>query len=194
MNSAPAYTDIFLHVRVVMGIVVGLGMARLLNGAAFFVQHPGKRAASLIHLGWAASVLLTLVHFWWWELQLAALPAWTFQVYFFLTLYSILLFLLCSLLFPDEIDEYDSYEQFFLASRRWFFGLLALSFGFDFVDTLLKGWQHLQELGRVYEIGLVAQALLCLVAMATANRRFHFGFAAVALAYQASVIVQLLAG
>ncbi len=192
MNETLDHADIFLHVRVVMGMVIGLGMARVLNGAAYFVLHPGKRSASFIHLGWAAVVLLTLIHFWWWELQLAALPAWNFDIYFFLTLYTIVLFLLCSLLFPDDIDEYDSYEQFFLARRRWFFGLLALSFGFGFADTILKGWQHLYELGLDYRIGLVIEALLCLIAMVTANRRFQSGFAAVALAYQASVIIRQL--
>jgi hypothetical protein len=192
VNSVPVYTDVFLHVRVVMGIVVGLSIARLLNGAAYFLQHPGRRPASPIHLGWAGTLLLSLVHFWWWELQLASLPSWRFQTYLFLTAYTVVLFLLCSLLFPDEISEYGTYEQFFLARRRWFFGLLAVSFLFDFADTLLKGWQHLQELGRVYEAGLVVQSALCVVAMITPNRRFHLAFAAAALVYQLSITVQLL--
>ena len=183
---------VFLHVRVVMGIVIGLATARLLNGAAYFVQHPRRRPASAIHLGWTATLLLSLVHFWWWELQLASLPSWHFRIYLFLFAYTVLLFLLCTLLFPDQIDEYGSHEQFLLNRRRWFFGLLALSFGFDFADTLLKGWQHLQELGWVYEAGLAAQSVLCIVAMITANRRFHLAFAAIALAYQVNVVAQLL--
>ena len=112
MIDAAVYADVFLHVRVVMGIVVGLGIARLLNGAAYFLQHPGRRPASLIHLGWAGA--------------------------------------------------------------------------------LLKGWQHRQELGPVYEVGLIGQCALCIAAIITANRRFHLAFAAVALAYQVCVILRLL--
>ncbi|WP_234841668.1 hypothetical protein [Sinorhizobium meliloti] len=33
---------IFSHIRVVMGMVISLSLARLLSGVALFVQHPGK--------------------------------------------------------------------------------------------------------------------------------------------------------
>ncbi len=190
MHASPT-ADIFIHVRIVMGIVVGLGMARLLTGFAYFVQHPGKRKVSLIHLGWAASILLTMIHFWWWEFRLSSLTVWTFEIYIFLTTYAIQLFLLCTLLFPDEFDEYAGYEEFFIGRRRWFFSVLALSYAFDFVDTVIKGWDHLQTLGAEYEIELVCQITLCLVAMATSNRRFHLAFAGLAFAYQLHEIARL---
>jgi MFS superfamily sulfate permease-like transporter len=182
MQGAISNADLFLHVRVVMGMVVGLGMARLLTGLAYFVQHPSKHRVSLIHLGWAAFMLLLLVHFWWWEFWLSALPRWDFKI---------LLFLLCTLLFPDDIDEYAGYEQFFLARRQWFFGILGLSFGFDFVDTLLKGANHLASFGVEYKISLVAHMLLCAIAMAIRDRRFHLAFVAAALIYQVSFILRL---
>jgi hypothetical protein len=189
--QGPPTIDIFIHVRIVMGIVIGLGMARLLTGLAYFVQHPGKREVSLIHLVWAASLLLTLVHFWWWEFRLSTLSVWTFQIYIFLTTYAVLLFLLCTLLFPDEFDEYAGYEEFFIGRRRWFFGVLGLSYMFDFVDTVLKGWEHLQSLGLEYKVGLFSETALCLVALATSNRRFHLIFAGGAFAYQILEIAKL---
>jgi hypothetical protein len=84
-------------------------------------------------------MLLTLVHFWWWEYRLTGLQHWTFEVYLFLITYSTLLFLLCTLLFPDQIADYSGYEEFFISRRMWFFGIFAATILFDVADTLIKG-------------------------------------------------------
>lgn len=57
--------QLFTHLRILMGTVVGLGMGRLLMGFAGIVQHPTRARLSATHLVWASSVLLTLIHFWW---------------------------------------------------------------------------------------------------------------------------------
>jgi len=186
MLSAP--TDIFLHIRVVMGIVLGMGIARLLNGVANFIQHPGRYKLYFVHLAWVAWVLLMLVHFWWWEFWLQIIPAWTFAIYAFLIGYTILLFLLCALLFPDNIAEYSGYEEFFISRRRWFFGIMACVFVFDLVDTLLKGNAHFQMFGNEYLIRVPLCLALCVIAMITANRRYHAAFVIGSLAYESSWI------
>ena len=117
MQPDPHATEIFLHIRVVMGIMLGMSMTRLLTGAARFVQHPGKQKIYWVHLGWVVSMLLTLIHFWWWEFRLYDIQNWNFQIYFFLIVYTIVLFLLCTLLFPDNIAEYSGYEDFFISRR-----------------------------------------------------------------------------
>ena len=99
--------EIFTHVRIVMGMVVGLGITRLLMGVAGLVQHPRRAKLSAIHLLWALSVLIELALFWWWEFELRSLPRWSFGVFAFLVSYSVTLFMLAALLFPDKIDEYD---------------------------------------------------------------------------------------
>lgn len=55
--------DEFFHVRVVIGMVVGLALARLLNGVARFVQHPRGPRPYPTHLVWSAFMLLAVVHF-----------------------------------------------------------------------------------------------------------------------------------
>jgi hypothetical protein len=191
MQNTAATAEVFLHVRVVIGIIVGLSIARLLAGLAYFVQHPGRKKVYFVHLGWAMFMLLMLVHFWWWEFWLSGIRKWTFQIYLFLIVYAIILFLLCALLFPDEINEYAGYEDFFIARRKWFFGILATTFIFDFVDTILKGWVHLISFGSEYEIRLAVYLLLCLIATATPNRRFHQVFIVVSLFYQVTYILRL---
>ncbi|MCV3241414.1 hypothetical protein [Mesorhizobium sp. ZC-5] len=191
MHPEPPAVDVFVHIRIVMGMVIGLGITRLLTGAARFVQHPGKDRIYIVHLGWVLSLLLMLVHFWWWEFGLSHLGEWTFQVYLFLIGYAILLFLMCTLLFPDNIAEYSGYEEFFISRRRWFFGLLAITFLFDLVDTLIKGRAHFEEFGLEYMIRTPAYVLLCLVAMQVSDRRFHLAFVAASLIYQISFIFRL---
>lgn len=65
---------VFSHIRVVMGMVVSLSLARLLSGLALFVQHPGKTRVYWIYLGWVLFMFAFLVHFWWWGFHLHALP------------------------------------------------------------------------------------------------------------------------
>src|ERR1044072_5563840 len=113
--------DIFPHIRTVMGMVIGLGVTRLLSGLARIVQHPGQYRLYPGHLAWVASVLLMLVHFWWWEFGLYAIETWTFGIYLFLIFYAVTLFLLCALLFPDSMLDYTGYEDFFYSRRAWFF-------------------------------------------------------------------------
>ncbi|MCV0395122.1 MAG: hypothetical protein K5872_02830 [Rhizobiaceae bacterium] len=179
------------HVRIVMGMVVGLGIARLLGGVARIIQHPGQVPLYPVHLAWVASVLLMLVHYWWWEFGLFTVPRWTFEVYLFVLAYAVLLFLLSTLLFPDSMHDYDGYESFFISRRRWFFGLMATTYVFDVVDTLIKGRVHLDHFGVEYLIRIPVFLVLCVVAALTANRRFHAVFVTFTLVYQVSWILRL---
>lgn len=189
--TPPAPTEIFLHIRVIMAIVLGMSITRLLTGVANFVQHPGKFKLYLVHIGWVAWMLLMLIHFWWWEFWLHGIESWTFEIYLFLICYTILLFLLCALLFPDNIAEYSGYEEFFISRRRWFFGILACVFVFDLIDTLLKGREHFDAFGQEYLIRVPVYLVLCVVAMITPNRRFHAVFVIGSLVYEISWIVRL---
>ncbi len=181
----------FPHIRIVMGMVIGLGVARLLTGVARIIQHPHQYPLYYVHLGWVASVLLTLIHFWWWQFALFTITEWTFEQYFFVIAYSTLLFLLSALLFPDHLEGYTGYEQFFLSRRRWFFGLMAASYVFDVVDTLMKGEQHFAHFGIEYMIRNPVMVVLCIVASLTRNRHFHIAFVAGTLVYQISWIIRL---
>jgi hypothetical protein len=79
MTLPQSNPDLYQHVRVVISIIVGLCITTLLSGFARFVQHPKREKVSILHLGWAASLLLSIIHFWWWEFRLALVPQWTFS-------------------------------------------------------------------------------------------------------------------
>ncbi len=187
-NVPPA--EAFAHVRTIIGIVLGLCVSRLLTGVARFIQHPGKQIIYPAHLAWVACALLLVTHFWWFEFNLRTIPVWTFERYMFVIFYAGLYFLLCTLLFPDTMGEYTGYRDYFLSRRKWFFGLLAVIFAVDVVDTLLKGMEHFNLYGPEYLIRAGVFIALSIVAACTENRRFHAAFAGLALVYQTVYILR----
>ena len=173
--------DEFFHVRVVIGMVVGLALARLLNGLARFVQHPGGARPYPTHLLWTAFMLLAVVHFWWFEFGLSRVAGWSFGIYLLVIGYAALHFFTVVVLYPDRIDDYDGWAGYFHARQGWFFGLLAALLLVDLADSALKGPGHFADLGRFYPLRQLVLAAACVAAACVRDRRFHLGFAAVAV-------------
>ena len=184
-------SQLFIHLRILMGTVIGLGMARLLLGFAGIIQHPHRAKLSATHLIWAVSIFVTLVHFWWWEFALFTVPQWTFGAFIFPIAYCTALFMLCVLLFPDDIKEYDGYEDFFMSRRAWFFGFFGATVIFDIFDSSLKGWDYLTTFDLEYAIQVPVSLALCCIAIYSKNRRFQLIFAIVQILYQLSWVVRL---
>jgi hypothetical protein len=190
-QTLAAGAEAFPHIRIVMGMIVGLGVTRLLSGVARIVQHPSQYRLYPVHLAWTASVLLMLVHFWWWEFGLYGISEWTFGAYLFILSYAVLLFLLAALLFPDSMLDYKSYEDFFISRRVWFFGVLACIYVSDVIDTLIKGEEHFARFATEYLIRTPVLVALSIAAAWTPNRWFHIAFVVVTLVYQISWILRL---
>ncbi len=182
--------DMYLHVRVLFTIILGLGVSRLLSGAAKIVQHPKEYTVYWVHLLWALFLFLYLIHFWWWEFRLQSVQQWTFPLYFFISMYSVVQYLLCVLLFPEEMADYKSFKDYFYSRRQWIFSLMAILFALDIVDTLVKGGAYLHALGPVYYARTGICILLSLAAIRIKDERFHAAFAIFATAYEIAIILK----
>src|SRR4051812_32922327 len=120
--------DLYLHVRVLVAIILGLSVTRLISGVATLIQHPGRTPVWSVHLGWVAFALLNVVTFWWWEFRLSFVQQWTFGLYAFVCVYASMYYFLSALLFSQDLDDYPGgYQDYFLDRRRWFFGFIALT-------------------------------------------------------------------
>ncbi len=190
ISLADSTATLYLHVRVLLGIVVGFGLTHLLRNFARIIDQPVRRKVYWVHLVWAVSMFVYLLHFWWWEFLLSQQSHWSFGIYLFVTLYALLLYLLCAVIFPDALDSETDYETYFFSRRAWFFGLLGLVYIVDIGDTWLKGPAYLARLEPEYFVRNATYVVLCVVAIATSNRRFHASFAVLGLAYQISFIVR----
>ncbi len=182
--------DAFFHVRVIIGLVTGLCITRLLSGLARFVQHPARPQIYGVHLGWVFFLLLAVMNFWWFEFELSHVMQWTFPRYLFVVSYASLFFFISTLLFPDRMDDYAGFADYFHARQRWFYGILATIFVVDIVDTTFKGVAHLKSLGPFYLLQQVTLAALAVVAVFVGNRRFHVAFVLFALALEILLIAR----
>ncbi|MCX5497105.1 hypothetical protein OSH11_20540 [Kaistia dalseonensis] len=184
MNNAAPIPDVYMHIRVIIGIILGLSVSRLLNGLAGFVQHPSSKKIYYTHLIWVVFTLISVLHFWWFEFYLYTVPKWTFELYLFVVFYSSLYFLLCTLLFPDKMDEYSGYSEYFMSRRKWFFGLLATIFIVDVIDTAIKGYEHILSFGFIYPGRNFIFASAAISAIFITNRRYHLAVAIASLFFQ----------
>jgi len=177
---------IFEYVAVLTSIIIGLGIAHLLHGVARLIQHPDSEPVYWVHLCWVGYLFLTLVFWWWWEFRLGSVDPWTFHLYIFVVFYAVVMFLTASVLFPDSLEGYDGYRDYFYSRRAWLFGLLGVAVLTDVADSLLKGVDYWSALGTEYHVASVIQPILCVIAMVSRNPRFHGAFALLMLIHQGS--------
>jgi hypothetical protein len=189
--AGSAATEVFVHIRIIVGMVLGLSLARLVNGLTRFVQHPKREQIYAVHVGWTVFMLSAIIHFWWYEFGLSHIQVWTFELYFFVLFYATLFVAIASLLYPDKIDEYDGFRDYFESRRRWFYGLLIIMFAIDLVDTAIKGADHFAALGPEY---LIRQGLMivgAVIAFLVSNKRYQIFFVTAAIVWQVIWIVRL---
>jgi hypothetical protein len=189
VQSTQVDVDLYLHVRVLISIILGLGVTRLVAGVAGLIQHPTRYRVSLIHLGWVAWALMNVITFWWWEFRLSQIGHWSFALYFFIFVYASMYYFLSVLLFPDDMEEYKGYQDYFLSRRAWFFSFVALTLALDVVDSWIKGPEHLRSLGPEYFILIGGFIAGCVFAARTRNLIYQALFLLVGALSQASFFV-----
>jgi len=116
------------------------------------------------------------VYWWWWEFNLNEIEVWTFGAYLLVVLYAFLVFLMCALLSPVNLSDYDGFEGYYYAKRAWIFGTFLV---IQFVDSgvaLIKGTDYFLALGVTYFVGQTLSIVFSAIAMATRNKRFHATF------------------
>lgn len=188
-DADPAsHASLYIHVRILLGMIVGLGLTHLLRHVARIVERPQAHRVYGVHLLWAGFMFVYVLHFWWWQFSLSHQAHWNFTLYLFVTLYALLLYLLCALVFPESLADGVGYRDYYYGRRRWFFGLLAVMFVVDAGDTLIKGSAYVQQLGSEYWVRNAAFVLASLVAVVTRIPCYHGGFAVAALLYELSWI------
>jgi hypothetical protein len=183
--------DTFVHIKTVLGIILGLSITHLLKGVTKLVVHPGRVKPYWVHLGWALYVFIITIHFWWFEVHLQDIKDWAFPTYFFLVCYITLYYILSALLFPDDLNDYTGYEDYFYSRRKWFFGVLALTFAADIIDSLIKGKAYMAHLHWEYPVRNVVHIVLCLAAIKISSKRFHAVLLILFLVYELSWILRL---
>jgi len=146
-------SDQFQHVMVLISIIIGLGITNLLlglsGGIERFTENTRPLRTSWATVFWLAYLFLMMVLFWWWEFRLlGSLKQWSLWNYFLVICYAVVLFLHVALLIPRDWDKVDDMNEYFLAKRRWFYSVFALSLITDVIDSDMKGgMSYINETG-----------------------------------------------
>ncbi|HET8732451.1 MAG TPA: hypothetical protein VFM45_01640 [Anaeromyxobacteraceae bacterium] len=181
----------YFHVRVLIGMVVGLAIGNLLRGVARVISDEKHRPIYWVQMAWAGFMLAAILQFWWFEIRFDLLPSFTFPIFAFWVVYVLQLFFLTALLLPENVGAFANNREYFLARRQWFFGFLALFYVFDYSESILKGGEYLGVLGPMYPVRNALYVVGCLVAIRTRNPTFHGAFVVVAIAYQLVWLVRM---
>ncbi|NHC62993.1 hypothetical protein [Paenalcaligenes suwonensis] len=181
----------FPHIRIIIGMIMGISVARLVVGVSEFLQHPERKKIYVVHLGWVLFVFLAIIHFWWYEFGLTKIRVWSFGLYLFLISYACFFVFIASMLFPSSMTDYKGYKDYFQSRRRTFYTMFAMLAVIDLIDTAMKGTEHFESLGVEYPIQQVTFIALALIALVVRNQTYQIAFVTAALLYKIFWIYRL---
>jgi hypothetical protein len=181
----------FEYVIILISIVIGLALTHLMQGLAGLIQNSRRERMWWVHLVWVAFMFLSIVFWWWWEFQLQHIKTWSFAIYLFVVFYAFYLYLICAVLFPRDLEGYDGYKEYFLASRGWFFGLLIGWSVIDTIDTWIKGSEYFASLGATALIYNAVLVLCGVIGMMTRRGSVQAIIAVGQLVYVTSGVLHL---
>ena len=97
----------FKHVVVPIGVIIGLGVARLVNSISQYLQHRARVRFSLAHAIWAVLLFLYCVGLWWisWGLRQVDVEIWSYFTLIYLLVGPSLMYLAIALITPDVPDQ-----------------------------------------------------------------------------------------
>lgn len=137
-------SEIPLYVQIMSGTVLGVALGNLLSGAAKFVQQPQTHRINILHALWMVFILGAIMVFWWQEGLNFANVTWTFPLYMFQVAYCATFLFMVAVLLPDNVADYGSHYDYFIARRHWFYGALILSYVLGIGNELVKeGWDDI---------------------------------------------------
>jgi hypothetical protein len=122
--------DAYHAVSVTLGLVIGLGVARLLSSSVNVFKSRDTAQVDWIPLAWAGCVFLWQLQFWWAIVELPSLvDTWTILEFGLLLGMTLLLYVAAALILPttDTIHS-DSLTAMFQRDGRWALVMLSLYF------------------------------------------------------------------
>ena len=163
----------FDYLAVLIAIILGLALTHLLRGLTRLIELRHRARIYWVQVVWTLDVTLYVLAVWWGMYWWKGLHEWTFQLFLFLSVYAITMFMLASLLFPHECDHETDFEAHFFEQRKWFFGQMFVTFLLDIPETVGKTVMGLRAFPHEYPAFLAAILLIAGLGFLTDNRRVH---------------------
>lgn len=118
--------DPFSYIVVLTSIILGLGVTRTVGGLGHLLQMRKRRRPFWIHSLWLLNLLVLVALMWFIAYRWRSNEHWTFFLFVWLLLTPTILYLISSLLFPDqdEAEPINSWESYFSLIIAKFFSSL----------------------------------------------------------------------
>lgn len=161
------------YLTVFVSVVTGLAIVHLLSGVSLILDTRVSEHLDWIHAVWTGNVFVTTLLVWWFNFGLTEVQVWSLPHFLTLVSYSVVLYLLAALLYPVRGSEIIDFKAHFECNRPRFF-LLALAFQVvDLTDAVLERQALGTDWNVLHLISLATFGVAFVVAMRTADRRFH---------------------
>lgn len=139
------------HLSTFVSLIYGLGVANVLAHLSSLIKRAKSADWFWVHTIWTVYLLVAMPS-WWWVLQnWARMPKIGYFSYLSMLIVPSLLFIMSELLFPERSPtaSVDLKSHFFAVKRPFFLAFIGLQAA-DQLDSALKGWQHVLDLGPFY--------------------------------------------
>lgn len=169
----------FEYLSVFMSIILGLAVVHLLGGVSLILDQRVVARLFWVHIMWVLNMFSLITWVWWGNWQLNDIESFSAVHFVSMVLFSVVLYLMCGLLFPVKGNEVENFhEQFEINRARFFYLGEAL-----LVAAALKGHVDRQVLAEPDTVErtvmLVALAVLFGIASRSRSRAFHGSLAVV---------------
>lgn len=161
----------FSYLGVLISIILGLALTHLLVGLSKTIQWRGSVRIYWAQIIWVFNVILYVLALWWGMFWWNKLQVWSIEEFLFIMAYSIVVFMLASLLFPWDFDASLDSERHFFTNKGWFFGIFIAAMLIDVPETLQKGVSHLREVPAQYVIFIPVSLAILITGLLSSNRR-----------------------
>jgi hypothetical protein len=161
------------HLTTFLSLILGLAVANVLAHLSAMVKQGREADWYFLHTMWAVYLLFLMACEWWIIFNWSTVGKIGFWTYLFLLAKPCVLFVASDVLFPGKtIGGVDLKAHFWSVRRRLLF-IVGLYPALDVVDTVLKGMDHVRELGPTYPIVLGVGFLAVLVGIKSEDERIH---------------------
>jgi hypothetical protein len=145
----------FKWAAVVFGMLLGLGITRVLSSVAAAIRSRRTAGMDWVALSWAACVFATQLEQWWAFADFSQIVRqWTFLTFLVLISSPLLLYFTAALILPNhELKPGENHRELFQLHGRWALIFIALYYLLNLLETqyfwresLLNGWAGLNLL------------------------------------------------
>ena len=177
----------FEYIMALMAIILALGITHLLAGFGKIVYRLTGHGAPIrfdwVHFLWVVNTFLWMVFYWWYSFSRVDRETWALSSYLLMLPFPVFVYLQSVILYPHRLDDVNDLRAYFMASRRWFFGLMLLVIFADWFEASLVGEfgegavAYLDYAGWSIVVAVAFSVVAAIVGIASSNARVHIGLA-----------------